>query len=232
MTKCLTCSKETTNPKFCNRSCAAINSNKFRSKESRQKQAVSVKKTFARNPKLFNADPVYVRPDGKARRRRRKGLRYPFSWIFKSVCKYSGKIWYSQRPMNIHPSYVETGRQYRYQCRFMFSISKYPEWFSYASNMIKTYGWYAAKNRGDNPTGCSRDHMVSVAYGFENGIDPKIISHPANCEIIPFQKNARKRTDCSITIDELMERIRLFNELYMEDRVGIGPTSTGLQPVA
>ena len=40
-------------------------------------------------------------------------------------------------------------------------------------NLIKKYGWYKAKNHGNNLNGISRDHMLSIADGFKNSIDPK-----------------------------------------------------------
>jgi hypothetical protein len=76
------------------------------------------------------------------------------------------------------------------------------------------YGWYAAKNRGDNLNGCSRDHLYSVYDGFKNKIDPKIISHPANCEIKPHKENQHKHSKSSITIEQLLERISDFEKQY------------------
>ena len=50
--------------------------------------------------------------------------------------------------------------------------------------------------------------MVSVRTGFDLGIDPKIIKHPANCEIMLHKQNQSKREKSSITIEELLARIR------------------------
>jgi hypothetical protein len=50
--------------------------------------------------------------------------------------------------------------------------------------------------------------MYSVHHGWKNNIDPIIISHPANCEIMFGIENIRKRTNSSISIEELVERIK------------------------
>lgn len=100
----------------------------------------------------------------------------------------------------------QTGiKRYRQLCEFKFSLKDYPNRFNFS--LIEKYGWYKAKNRGDNPNGVSRDHMYSVKEGFINKIDPKIISHPANCELLVHKDNNKKKTASSITIEELLKRI-------------------------
>lgn len=103
-------------------------------------------------------------------------------------------------------------RAYRNECKFKFSLRQYPEEFDF--ELIKKYGMYKAKNHGNNPSGVSRDHMVSVKYGFVNNIDPKIIAHPANCKLILQEENFKKREECSITIEELTKRIDEWNKKY------------------
>lgn len=95
--------------------------------------------------------------------------------------------------------------KYRQLCRFSFNVYDYPEHFNL--NLLEEYGWYKAKNRGDNPEGVSRDHMVSVSYGYENGILPYYISHPANCRLMQHNQNNKKNSECSITFEELLKRI-------------------------
>ncbi len=97
---------------------------------------------------------------------------------------------------------------YRLSCRFNFNVYDYPEHFDLS--LIERFGMYSVSNRGGNLDGISRDHMVSVRYGFDNDISPEIISHPANCELLTQRDNSAKRTKCSITIDELLERIECW----------------------
>ena len=103
-------------------------------------------------------------------------------------------------------------RRYRQQCAFTFVLKEFPNEFDFS--LIEKYGWYKAKNHGDNPNGVSRDHMYSVLDGFLNNIDPKLISHPANCRLIQQSQNASKRNKSCITLDQLKERIRIWNEKY------------------
>jgi len=61
-----------------------------------------------------------------------------------------------------------------------------------------------------NPKGCCRDHMFSIKEGFDQQIDPSIIKHPANCKIILGSDNFKKGSKCSISINELIERIQFW----------------------
>lgn len=101
---------------------------------------------------------------------------------------------------------------YRKQCKFNFSLNDYPDEFDF--RLIEQFGWYKAKNRGNNLSGISRDHIISVRYGFDNKIDPKIISHPANCQLMQHGKNVSKGTKCNLTIEELFDRINIWNDKY------------------
>lgn len=101
---------------------------------------------------------------------------------------------------------------YRLQCAFTFSLDSYPDEFDF--ELIEQYGWYKAKNRGNNLNGVSRDHMYSVKDGFINNVDPKIISHPANCRLICHSKNASKGARSCISLDELLSRIEKWNKKY------------------
>lgn len=103
-------------------------------------------------------------------------------------------------------------KKYRQDCSFRFSLKDYPNEFDF--KLIKEFGWYYAKNRGNNPNGVSRDHMYSVKQGFLNGIDPKIISHPANCRLVRQCENASKGDGCIITLEELLDRIRIWDNKY------------------
>lgn len=103
-------------------------------------------------------------------------------------------------------------KEYRGLCSFRFSLNDYPDEFDFL--LVEKYGWYRAKNRGDNLNGVSRDHIVSVRFGYENRIDPKIISHPANCQLLRHNDNVSKYKKCGLTIDELMMKIIHWDDKY------------------
>jgi hypothetical protein len=95
---------------------------------------------------------------------------------------------------------------YRQRCNFDFKFEDYPKKFDLT--LVEQYGWYSPTNKGNNLNGVSKDHMVSVRTGFELGIDPEIIKHPANCKIMLHRENQSKNKSSSITIEELLERIK------------------------
>ncbi len=92
---------------------------------------------------------------------------------------------------------------YREQCQFNLSgIIDKIEGYS----LLVEHGMYSNGYR-PNFAGVVRDHVVSVIYGYDNNIDPKIISHPANCRFILHLDNARKGRRCAVSLDELQKRI-------------------------
>lgn len=103
-------------------------------------------------------------------------------------------------------------QQYRRACSFKFNLATYPDEFDF--ELIKQYGFYSPKNKKDNPNGVTRDHMYSVREGFTHKVSPLLISHPANCQLMLHLDNVSKNKKCSITLDELKERIRIWEEKY------------------
>lgn len=101
---------------------------------------------------------------------------------------------------------------YRLQCQFNFNLSDYPNEFDF--DLIRKYGWYKAKNHGNNLGGVSRDHMYSIMEGYRNGVDPRIISHPANCRLVRHSENISKLDGSVITLEQLIERIKKWDEKY------------------
>lgn len=105
-----------------------------------------------------------------------------------------------------------TLQSYRSITKFKFNPYDYPTEFNL--DLVKIYGWYSPTNKNNNLFGVSKDHMVSVRYGFDNNIDAKIISHPANCELVLHSYNSSKNKSNSITLDELILRIKIWEEKY------------------
>jgi hypothetical protein len=129
--------------------------------------------------------------------------------------EYRGKICYSCKELRkikrendrvLKRAQRSIFENYRLDCDFKFSLSNYPDKFD--ASLIKQYGWYNPSNsKKPNLNGISRDHMVSVRFGFDNGIPADIISHPANCQLLRHCDNQHKSSQCSISIDELYRRI-------------------------
>ena len=102
----------------------------------------------------------------------------------------------------------ETFLLYRQRCNFDFKFEDNPDKFDL--RLVEEHGWYSPSNKGNNLNGVSRDHMVSVRRGFELGIDPDIIKHPANCKLLLHKDNQSKKDKSSISIEELLERIKCW----------------------
>lgn len=101
---------------------------------------------------------------------------------------------------------------YSFRCRFTFPLQKFPELFDI--KLIERYGMYKAKNHGDNLDGISRDHKFSVIESFKRNLDPILVKHPANCQLLRQRENARKRHNCSITLEQLIKEVQRFEEKY------------------
>lgn len=51
--------------------------------------------------------------------------------------------------------------------------------------------------------GYDLDHKYSVVEGFKNNVDPLIISHYKNLEVVTWKENSNKKSKCSLTLKEL-----------------------------
>ena len=103
---------------------------------------------------------------------------------------------------------------YKTETKFNFNLADYHNEFEFS--LIEKYGWYAPSNsKKPNINGVSRDHMLSVKEGFKLGVDPKLLSHPANCKLMKHSDNISKNKKCSITIVELLEKIKTWDLKYV-----------------
>lgn len=101
---------------------------------------------------------------------------------------------------------------YAKECSFKFSLNSYKDEFDF--NLIEKNGWYKPSNHGNNLSGISRDHIYAVMDGFNNIIDPYLISHPANCRLIIHTDNIKKGSVSLISYDELVKRVIEWNKKY------------------
>lgn len=61
--------------------------------------------------------------------------------------------------------------------------------------------------------GFELDHKFSVIEGFKLNIDPDIISHVKNLEILTIQENKKKLGKSSISLEDLLKEIKKFNTI-------------------
>jgi hypothetical protein len=130
------------------------------------------------------------------------------------MCSHTNQYYLNKNPDGTTrrcSPYVKTIKeQYYFNARFKFNVYHFPDKFDL--DLIKTHGWYSCpgkkrKHDQKNINGVSRDHLISVSYGFKNSIDPKILSHPANCRIMIHLENKRKHAKCELTLNELLAKI-------------------------
>jgi len=192
---------------FCSRTCA--NSRGPRTEEFKQKVSKKLK-----NFKLTDEQRQSARENRWGKTYQRKIIQLfclncekEFETYSSSPCCCSRtcRKEFNERNKNAYQNYHK-------KCKFAFNVYEYDRWFDLT--LIEQHGWYQAKNRGDNLNGISRDHRFSVKEGFLNSVDPKLISHPANCELKRHKENQNKHTKCSINLDELIREIEKFEKIY------------------
>lgn len=214
--QCLNCSVEfsdfiKSDRKFCSQRCCAIFSstgkchteetkNKIKEKLTGRKVSIEITKKISgsNNPNWIDGRSVGKRTqiiNGK--RKCRYCKEFNVDRKHKSICA------------DCRLSYYEF---YKPGCNFKFNISDFVEEFDFS--LVEKHGWYKPTNRGNNLMGISRDHLYSVRDGFINKIDPKIISHPANCELMLHIQNSKKNSNSSITFEELLDRIKKWELRY------------------
>lgn len=140
----------------------------------------------------------------------------------KIVCLYCGKEFITRRSRKYcsqtcarrdrYSKNKDIKKEYKNKCNFIFALNEFPD--EYDFSLVEKFGWYKAKNHGNNLNGVSRDHIFSCENGYNELIDPYLISHPANCQLLKHSDNSSKYTKSDISFDELLERIRIWHDKY------------------
>jgi len=196
-------SKKNDNYSFCSHSCSASFNNKSERSEETKVRISNGIKNFIKINGIFGA----LSPKNSSHET------IKICTNCDGVFSGKNKLFCSDKCRKIFNSIgVNKYSQYRVLSNFKFNLSDYKEEFDFI--LIEKYGWYSPSNKKNNLDGVSRDHMLSVREGFELGIDPKLISHPANCRLIKHTDNISKNKKSIITNEELLERIRKFEEKY------------------
>ena len=121
--------------------------------------------------------------------------------LSEAVVSYNERIGY-------YDNLTEREKYYK-ECTFTFNPYIYEHILGY--DLLKKYSWYNTKDKID---GLARDHRISRDFGFNNNVNPKLISHPANCEIMLQSDNSTKKEKCSITLEELKEQVKEWDTKY------------------
>lgn len=179
--------------KFCSSSCNALVNNYTRDASARIKQRETLLRTWCR-----------------IERPRRLYCKVKFSLC--ATCDSAFRVKSNQKLYcSSNCRFSSNIKTYRRACKFKISKTLNPELFK--TQLLEQYGWYRAANhpKGYNPKGATWDHLFRVEDGYKLAVDPKIMSHPANAEMISWEENfARKKS--SITLDELLARIAAWKK--------------------
>jgi hypothetical protein len=205
---CENCNIEHSGTYGSGRFCGVKCSRGFATKHKRQE--INKKVSSKMSGRILSDDHIKNIESGNNFNRKEKELRYCLDCNTEMMCLPSNKKKFctSRCWVNYTEKYKEPFLLYRQRCNFDFKVEDYPNKFDLA--LVNQYGWYSPSNKGNNLNGVSRDHMLSVKYGFELGIDPEIIKHPANCKIMLHKQNQSKKDKNSILIEDLLEKIQTW----------------------
>lgn len=207
--QCLCCGKEFTPPKkdskFCSRSCSVRHSNKNRNGEKRNFSSVGLNNILLANEKKHN-----TKEKRKSYNQSPKYCKYcdkliPYEKRRNVFCDIDCRREYGKRNMSEYQKYYRL-------CQFSFPLNNYCDEFNF--KLIEEYGWYSPTNKNNNIAGVSRDHIYSIREGYENNIDPDIIKHPANCQLMRHSENISKNRKSNISLNDLKKKINEWNLKY------------------
>lgn len=181
--------------KFCSKNCSGTASGLGRTPAMREKQKVTLRQTYINKGFI----PKDLRPKKTPK-------------LLFRTCSKCGHVDSTYGRAGFHSLeclFCQRNTGYRVACRFKFNLKDFPDEFDLS--LLTERGMFSPK---DNPKGVSRDHLLSCHFGKANKIDPKIMSHPANCKLVLQSENSKKHKTSSISYDELLLRIAEWDAKY------------------
>lgn len=186
--------------KFCSRECSAKFSQSFVTEAGRERISEKVKKAWL--------EGKYESLSGK----QKELLKECPECKIEFETRRNGQVFCSRECARASSRKSGSKSSYKHACQFKFNLGDFPNEFDFS--LIQQHGWYKPANRGNNLGGVSRDHRISIDFGYKNNIDPKIISHPANCELLLQKDNFSKKEACSISLEQLKLEIDEWDKRY------------------
>lgn len=179
--------------KFCSSSCSATTSNLNRDPKFIEKQKISILNTII-DKGVKKLSHCKVKFSLCATCNSAFRVKSNQKLYCSSNCRFSSNV-----------------KTYRRACKFKISKTLHPELFK--TQLLEQYGWYRAANhpKGYNPKGATWDHLFRVEDGYKLSVDPAVMSHPANAEMISWEENFARKTSI-ITYDELLSRINKWKK--------------------
>jgi hypothetical protein len=193
---------------FCNRSCAASYTNKHREVKERHYSEIGLKNLRLSARQNFLSEDII---QAKIEYEKHPNLCINCGAAIKFAKRNQDKCCSWKCKKEYFGNNLEPYNVYKSLAAFKFGTSTYDE---FNSDLIRKFGWYQAANRGNNLNGVSRDHMLSVKVGYKQMINPLLLAHPANCELMQQNDNSSKWKKCSLSVEELLSRILTFDAKY------------------
>lgn len=119
---------------------------------------------------------------------------------------------------NLHKlDIVRTEDRFRIGMNYEEYLESLPAYKKYRSDVMKVTNKQNFNELENNdkkrglcgvPGAYQLDHKFSIFEGFKEGIEPEIIGNINNLEFIPWEENLNKGSRCSITEEELRQRVK------------------------
>lgn len=199
--------------KFCNSSCSAKYNNslrKLRGWTASEKQRNMARQVAKQNFYKQFPQKVCIVCGNHNITRRKTCSDACYSTYHTRKCKKCGLI--ETTTGNFQSEYCvfcNPSTAYRLLCKFTFNLKSFPNEFDL--QLLDIHGMFHPKH---NRHGVSRDHIISINYGKIHRIDPKIISHPANCQLLLQSENSKKHVSNGISFNKLLEKIEHWSKKY------------------
>lgn len=194
--------------KYCSKSCGNYNRN--HTEETKKKISESIS-SRPRKKKGVPTKRLYKYRYKSKNKRKPKEVVGEFEKLFICKCTNCSFIGSYRKQTryckNCSHCYSENGRA---KYSFTFNVYDFPDLFDL--DFIERVGWRKTKGENININGVSRDHRVSVHEAILNGYDPFYIKHPLNCQIMLHSDNQSKGTQSSITYEDLVHMVDLYDK--------------------
>jgi hypothetical protein len=198
---------------FCDGSCATTFTNNERAKLKPKKVKIikpkKIKKVKAKKVKVEKAKNFSNKFMWKTY------IAGPYTKMYHCSCKHCSIKFISKSIFQYCDLHRNMYKRSRNQYEFTFNVYAYPDLFDLS--LIEKFGWYSPGNRKEkNNNGIVRDHKISVNESVKNGYDPFYIRHPLNCELLRQEENKKKYTKSSMTYEELVLAVNLYDSIKPE----------------
>jgi hypothetical protein len=199
--------------KFCSRSCAAKVNNQKRiirpNGKTKIEQCQKCNNNFSisnhSSEKIcleckINKQKYFIDIDGK-----RVQFFHPVTF---SNCEDCNNIFLKRTYNNLKCKSCSINYKFIYRGRASFNFKELLYTPVYNLELVKKYGWYSIVNKN----GVTYDHLYRVIDGFKNNVDPTLLKHPANAEMVPWFENRKRQHKSMLTLNQLLERIEKWNK--------------------